>query len=799
MTPNAPDPTDPEVSAQRARFRGNVKAGYRQRALTFLRENGWFWAAAFLVAAFAMFAHQFRVQPPPTLPMGGVPAHDIRAPFDLQIVDRVATGRRQEEARAKVLPIYDWDSEAPEEVVRRVADSFAAARTNLRDLQQFLKTEPDRAKRQEGEEQFLQHLSDALGGNLPRFALKQLQQEGFSVSLERTVQDMASQAERRKVFPDGDPILSADAVSIRDIRKPGMVWVQRNPTASDIISLSEARRLPGAMAEQVLGVPVQLRGAVEEYARGLIRPNLTFNSQETESRRLAAASQVQPLAVVIKKGQMILRAGEKADENAIQVIDAFQQASRAVINVPLLAALFFLLLLLLAFTFMYLKTYRKQRFPHLNLFVLTLQITTFFLVLAEAFHALLLMAAEGSKAPWAERPELLMFLIPVSAGAMLVTLLVDRNIAVVYTLLYSTLFGILMDFNFGMLLYCMLSCFAAIYASAKLAQRTAQWKATLLVGAVNAGLAAGVVVAAFPPGQGLHAYLLPVGLAFLGGFPLATMLVSTLLPLFEGAFEILTEVRLLELSNMNHPILRRLALDAPGTYNHSMMMATLSEAAANAIGANALFCRVACYYHDIGKMLYPSYFVENQAPGQNPHDRLQPRVSALIVSAHVKEGMAIARQYRLPQPVLDVIPQHHGTRHISYFLDKALTMVDPEKESISEADFVYPGPKPQTREAAVVMLADAVEAGSRVLRDPSHSRLRALISEVVQRVVDEGQLSECTLTFKDLAKVEDAFFQILLGVFSRRISYPGYTFDKEEDHDATRGPAPLPPAKTGHP
>lgn len=795
----SPDPTDPEVSAQRARFRGDVKAGFFQRAGQFLRENAWFWAIVFLLVAFAMFARQLRVPPPPSLPVGGVSSRDIRAPFDLQIVDRVATAQKQAEAREKVLPVYDWDSGSDEDLVAAVGSAFAAARENLAELQRFLGTEPDRAKRQEAEEQFLQHLSDGLGGSLPRYALKQFQAEGFSISLERAVQDMAAQAQRRKICPDGDPILTAEAVTIRDIRKPGLVWTQKRPSASDLLSLDEARRLPGAMAEQLLEMPGQLRGAVEEFVRGRLRPNLTFNSQETNLRRTAAEAHVAPLVVFLKKGQVLLRAGEKADESAIQKLDAFQQESRAVINLPLLAALFFLLLLLLAFTFMYMKTYRKQSFPQLNLFVLTLQITSVFLILAQVMQSLLLTAAEGGKAPWAERPEFLMFLIPVSAGAMLVTLLVDRHIAVVYTLLYSVLFGILTGFSFGMLIYCMLSCFTGIYAAAKLAQHKAQWKASLVVGAVNAALAAGLVAATGPAERGWASLLTPLGLAFMAGFPLATMLVSSLLPLFESAFDILTEVRLLELSNMNHPILRRLALDAPGTYNHSMMMATLSESAANAIGANALFCRVACYYHDIGKMLYPSYFVENQAPGLNPHDRLQPRISALIVAAHVKEGVAIARQYKIPQPILDVIPQHHGTRHISYFLDKALTMVDPERESISEADFVYPGPKPQTREAAIVMLADGVEAGSRVLRDPSHPRLRTLIGEIVERVVSEGQLGECSLTFKDLARVEEAFYKILLGVFSRRISYPGYTFDKEGDHDPTRGSAPLPPVKAGHP
>ncbi len=794
------DPTAPEASAQRARFRGNVRAGIPQRVGHFLRENEWFWAAVFLLLAFAMFTRQFRIQPPPSLPMGGVISRDIRAPFDLQIVDKVATDQKRAEARAKVLPVYDWDSGMADALAAQVSASFATARANREEFLNFLKATPERQKRQQAEEQFLQRLSDTLGGNLPRFALKQFQADGFSVELEQAVRDMLVQAERRKIYPDGDPIATDDAVVIQDIRRPGLGWTQKHPAASDIMSLDEAQRLPGAMAEQLLGIPGQLRGAVEEYVRSLIRPNLTFNSQATSQRQSAAAAQVAPLVVVVKKGQLILKAGEKADESAIQKIDAFQQASRAVINVPLLAALFFLLLLLLAFTFMYLKTYRKQHRPNLNLFVLVLQITAVFLVVAQAFHVLLLMAAEGGKVRWAEHPEHLMFLIPVAAGAILVTLLVDRHIAVVYTLLYSVLFGILMDFSFAMLLYCMLSCFTAIYAAAKLAQRTAQWKASLLVGVVNAALAAGVVVAtAGAAVSGWKLMVVPACLGFLAAFPLSTMLVSSLLPLFESAFAILTEVRLLELSNMNHPILRRLAIDAPGTYNHSLMMANLSEAAANAIGANALFCRVACYYHDIGKMLYPSYFVENQQPGQNPHDKLQPRISALIVAAHVKEGQAIARQYGLPQAIIDVIPEHHGTRHISYFLDKALTMVDPEKESINESDFTYPGPRPQTREAAIVMLSDAVEAGSRVLKDPSHSRLKALISEMVERVVGENQLADCNLTFKDLAQVQDAFYHILLGVFSRRISYPGYTFDKEPDHDAARGPVALPPAKTGHP
>lgn len=794
------DPTDPQVTAQRARYRGKVKAGFRQRAGHFLRENEWFWAAAFLVVVFAMYTREFRIQPPPSLPLGAVTSRDIRAPFDVQIEDKVATAQKKAEAKARVIPVYDWDPALTDEINNRVAATFDAARANGEEFQRFLKSGPvTRDKRQEAEEGFLSRLSEALGGSLSRYVLRQLQAEGFSTSLERTVQDLVSQVERHKIVPNGDQFQGSDTVTVRDIRHGGPGAAQRVPAPGEVFTLTDARRMPGMLVEGLLNLPGPLRGAIEEYVRSLIQPNLTYNSQETNLRREKAAAQVESLVVYLKKGQVVVQAGAKVDESALQKIEALQQASQARINLTLLGGLLFLLLMLMAFTFMYLKTYRKHRRPDLNLFVLTLQLSATFLVIAQVFHVLLKSLAEGSKSPLLQSPEYLMFLIPVGAGAMLMTLLVDKHIAVVYSLLYSVLFGILMEQGFGMMLFCLLSSFAAIYAAANLAQRTAQWKASLLVGAVNMPLALGVIAT---DGSTDHAWphlALGVGMAFLAGFPLALMLVSSLLPVFESAFGILTEVRLLELSNMNHPILRKLSIEAPGTYNHSIMMATLSEAAANAVGANALFCRVACYYHDIGKMLNPVYFVENQLPGHNPHDKLAPRISTLIVSAHVKEGMAMARQYRIPQPIIDMIPQHHGTRRISYFLDKALTMVDPEKERINESDFSYPGPKPQTREAAIVMLADAVEAGSRVLKDPSHSRLRTLIGEIVQHVIGEGQLSECSLTFKDLAKVEDAFYQILLGVFSRRISYPGYTFDKEPDDDATRGQAALPPQKAPHP
>ncbi len=778
------DPRDPETAARRKKYRGNRPRTRFQRAAGFLRENQYFWALVFLAALLLVFTKHFRVQPPPSLAPGTPAPRDIRAPFDLQIQDAVATRQKREEAAARVPPVYDWDSTQGAALAARVAAAFASGRAVLDEYRQFVRRPGlSRQERLEAEERLLNALSDLMGTGLSRFALRQFQAEGLTVNAERLGEEIVVKVAARKIAPDADRLDRQPVLRIRDIRRPGAEWEQRNPAQSEIILLATARRLPGALLEGVLDIPAQQRGAIEEYARNLLQPNLTFNSQETARRQDAASAQVEPLVVFVRKGQLLLKSGEKVDDSAKQKIEAFQTASEAYVNLPLLVALALFLLGLLAFLFMYLKTYRKQHYPGLNLFVLVVQVMTLFLLLTQGLLVLLKNLSETARQPLLGRPELLCFVIPAAAGAMLVTFLVDKNIAATYTVVFAVLFGVLLDFNYPMMVYAMLSGFTAIYAAYNLAQRTAQWRASMLLGAVNAALAM-AVLANDPVWDHPVQVLLPAGLAFASGLPLTTMLVTPLVPLFENAYGLLTEVRLLELSNMNHPLLRRLSLDAPGTYNHAVMMATLSEAAANAIGANGLFCRVACYYHDIGKILNPVYFVENQLHGQNPHDKLPPRLSALIIAAHVKEGVAMARQYHLPQAVVDVIPEHHGTRKIHYFYDKALTQHDPEKGPVDEADYRYPGPKPRSREAAIIMLADGVEAGSRVLREPSHQRIRALIEEIVEKAVGEGQLDGCDLTFRDLAKVQDAFHTILIGVFSRRISYPGYRFDKEGEGEA---------------
>jgi putative nucleotidyltransferase with HDIG domain len=258
-------------------------------------------------------------------------------------------------------------------------------------------------------------------------------------------------------------------------------------------------------------------------------------------------------------------------------------------------------------------------------------------------------------------------------------------------------------------------------------------------------------------------------LAVLSGLASAVLALG-ITPVFE-LFGFTTDYKLLELASLNHPLLRQLMLRAPGTYHHSVIVGTLSEAACEAIGANALLARVACYFHDIGKGIKPQYFVENQREGQNRHDRMSPEASAAVIINHVREGAALARQHGLPRPIVDNIFMHHGTGLIQYFYARAREAA-PAGEAVDERLFRYPGPKPDSREAGVIMLADKVEAACRTIKEPSEERMRAMIQQIVNGVMNDGQLEECPLTLKELYVIADVFTNVLMGIHHHRIEYP---------------------------
>jgi len=252
----------------------------------------------------------------------------------------------------------------------------------------------------------------------------------------------------------------------------------------------------------------------------------------------------------------------------------------------------------------------------------------------------------------------------------------------------------------------------------------------------------------------------------------SAMLVNGIIPMVESGFKYTTDVKLLELANMNSPVLRELMIQAPGTYHHSIVVGNLVEAAAESINANPLLARVAAYYHDIGKIKKPLYFIENSDGQRNRHDKLAPSMSALILTSHVKDGVEMAREHKLGNEIIDIIQQHHGTALIKFFYDRAKNQADPGVQQIDERDYRYHGPKPQTREAALIMLADAIEAASKTLTDPTPARIQGMVQKLINNIFIDGQLDECELTLKDLHLIAKSFNMVLAGTFHHRIDYP---------------------------
>ncbi|MDP2754657.1 MAG: HDIG domain-containing protein [Nitrospirota bacterium] len=366
-----------------------------------------------------------------------------------------------------------------------------------------------------------------------------------------------------------------------------------------------------------------------------------------------------------------------------------------------------------------------------------------------------------------------LFGIPIPAGAMLVSLLFDFHTAITFSFMVSLLTGLwLHDASFT--LYAFVGSITAAFSVIRCKKRSSLLKGGSYVIAVN--ILTVIIILLFK--NELFTAKAPPSIMFaaLGGIGV-TAIVSILLPILEYLFKVTTDISLLELLDLDQPIMKTLMVTAPGTYHHSVIVGNLVESAAEAVGANPLLARVSAYYHDIGKIKMPEYFIENQSGSVSKHDKLTPHMSSMIIINHVKEGVELARQGKLPEPIIDIIEQHHGNMLVSYFYQKAKE----QKEDVTpvEEDYKYHAPKPQTRVAALVMMADVVEAASRVLTDPTPARITSLVDRIINHIFLDGQLDECELTLKDIYEIKKRFSHVLTSIFHRRIDYPGFDFTNE--------------------
>jgi putative nucleotidyltransferase with HDIG domain len=700
-------------------------------------------------------------------------SRDIKSPLSLDLVDEVSTEEKRKEAENAVAMVFDYDRSGFEELYGRVYSSFHRMREEMRavaistdDFERF-----DQVKK-------LFHLKDdfekIIGHRLSDQVFEWLIDKRFSPRIENLVMQTLDRWTAFKVV-DGVDKLEANGqkdILVREVSRGGRGREVTVPIR-ELRDLAHADEfvVPRIVSNrQFTSVDQRI---FEDFVHALISPNVTLNRQETETRRQKAREAVLPVVLGIKKNQVIISEGTVVTPLQATILNEIenQRSGRNRNFVALVASILLVVMMLVFSSFLRRFTLNRVKVSGKEIVImgvvilLVVSVTKFFLFLTNTAFS----TTFGSMIP----DSAFLFAAPVASAAMLVGLLITSGEVVwIFSLFISLVLGLMVDLKFSFMVVTVIGSLAAARGVYGCKKRNDLYFAGVRTGLVNALMVLLVVTVQHLGDETyMHQLVWDVPAGFISGM-LSAMLAMMVIPFLESVFNCTTDVKLLELSNLNHPLLKEMIVKAPGTYHHSLVVGSMVEAAAEEIGANPLLAKVMSYYHDIGKTEHAQYFIENQKPGQNPHDHLSPHMSKTILVAHVKDGVELGMKHKLGKPIIDGIVQHHGTTLIAFFYNRAMEMQNEEIDSVHDEDFRYPGPKPRFREAALIMLADSIEAASRSLDEPTPVRLQNIVKNIIQRKFMDGQLDECNLTLKDLSVIEDSFSRILLGIYHQRIDYP---------------------------
>ncbi|TDT51096.1 hypothetical protein EDD71_12122 [Fonticella tunisiensis] len=501
-----------------------------------------------------------------------------------------------------------------------------------------------------------------------------------------------------------------------------------------------------------------MRDLASDISYNLIKINSLYDEEKTNEEKDKAIKAVSD--VIIKKGQIIISKGEPVTSRHISLMrDAGILEQDHLGDIKIYSGIAVLVLIVLSIIVWYIYKFKRNVFEENS----KLLIISIVLCINSLF-----IAGINVISP---------YLIPAAFTAILMALIFDPLLSFVITLPIAVIVACITNFNYEFILLYIISSIAGILFTNRAQQRN-----NVLLSGFSIGVLNGIVIISIGIINNINiTQNLINGSKGIAGGILSGVLAIGILPIFEGLFDIITPIKLLELSNPNQPLLKKMLFEAPGTYHHSILVGNLSEAAADEIGANSLLARVGSYYHDIGKMKRPYFFKENQITNDNPHDKITPKLSTLIITSHVKDGIEMAKKHRLPSAIIDIIAQHHGTTLVRYFYVMA---IKDGKEVVEEASFRYEGPKPESKESAIVMLADSVEAAVRSLTSPTIQDIEKMVDKIVNEKVEDGQLDNADLALKDIGKIKKAFIKVLIGIFHNRIEYPEIekeTKDKEEN------------------
>ena len=664
------------------------------------------YAALFLLMASAITPEQY------DLKAGEVSARTITASKD--VTDTLTTNMLVEAAVREVAPSYQSDESVMPDVLTKLEDSFAQLRA-------------------------LAQLRVGLDGKVADLTDEMLQKDAHAM---RPV-EMSPSALTAALNAD-DETLSDLAAAAVDLTREAM-----NAKVAEGQEKETAEKIGRDLTAE--GFSDELSEAAGAIVTTYLKANMLLDEETTEVKRQAARESVED--VVYKKGQNIVRAGEVVTAPQIEMLNSLGMLKDRGVDLPLYLGLALLLALLATILILYIRSFIPE-------------------MLVDPKRVALLSLILVSTVAWAVAFRAVnAYLMPVALGAMLTTMLLKPRLALVVNIVLSILMGLLATADSGIFTATMFGVMLTAMAAGSVVVPVLRFRhsfpGVMLSGAVVVlvnmltTIAVGLINSA-----DIHNVMNWALWSGGGGFISAVLTILEAM-LLEWAFNLVTSSKLMDLSNPNQPLLRRLLLETPGTYHHSILVANLAEAAACSVGANALLARVGAYYHDIGKLKRPMYFKENQM-NDNPHDRTDPRVSTAILTAHPHDGVEMATKAHLPEEIQEIILQHHGDSPVLYFYDKA----SKQGGDVDVADFRYDGPRPRSREAAIVMLADTVEAAARAAADASPEKLPLLIRKMIHGKLEDGQFDECPLTFADLAKISDAFVTVLTGVYHDRIEYP---------------------------
>src|SRR3989339_108213 len=722
--------------------------------------------------------------------VGDVARENVKAIGEFLVEDVETTAKKQQELLTGVPPVFDLQEQLGEEVQQRLQKAMDYMRRISQEAVALPQegqakvaakgkagdTAKGKAKPAAPYKVLLDHkpeFDSILGVTVPKPTFHLLAKSEFSPYHEAMVSQVVAQFLRQGVI-SSRAILKPEPREILVRRLPSREEVAERPPFA-FIELDEGRKSAASYCRDVaVEVSASDRWLVCDLTQLLLVPNVSPNWAETHERQQARLQELKPVYFKVKRGEMLVWEGERITPLHLVKLEAQTKIYPRSRGVLMFLGLFFCLAVLLGVSYQLARITLRRFSPRL----LDLIFVAALLLASTVMNKGLLVLGDNLSRSLPLVSHNLVYILPLGLAAILAAMFLGLETGVGVACLSATFAALALDKPFPLFIYFVIAGLMGVWGVKNCRRRSALIQTGLIISAANMVLVASFKLLEFPfTGNDLL-----IGAVFaLGGGVLTGILALGLTPIMESLFSYSSNIRLLELLNLDQPVLKDLMLIAPGTYHHSMVVGQMVEAAAETIGANPMLAKAAAFYHDIGKIKKPNYFVENQTSGENKHEKLAPSMSSLILISHVKDGVDLARKHRLGEDIADIIRQHHGTNLINYFFHKAKTQAA-KPNQVKMEDYRYPGPRPQTKEAGLVLLADQVEAASRTLTDPTPARIQGMVQKIINNVFADGQLDECELTLKDLHHIARSFNKILSGIFHQRIQYP-QAIDKKKSHE----------------